>query len=193
MKKIAILASGDGSNAESIVKYFENIDDVSVEMVLSNRASAGVHERMARLGIPTITFSKQQWNESIEIMSLLKEKEIDFIVLAGFLAIIQPRIIEAYVGRIVNIHPSLLPRHGGSGMWGMNVHRAVLNSGDNESGITIHYVDAEVDGGDIIAQYRCKVLENDVPETLAERIHQLEHFYYPREIHKLLNNSNITD
>lgn len=187
MKRIAIFASGDGSNAEAIVKYFEDISDVSVVLVLSNRASAGVHERMARLSIPAIAFSKQQWNEPIEIISLLKEQSIDLIVLAGFLAIIQPQLIEAYDGRIVNIHPSLLPRHGGSGMWGMNVHRAVLDSGDKESGITIHYVNAEVDGGDIIAQYTCKVMENDVPESLAERIHGLEHFYYPREIHKLLN------
>lgn len=186
MKRIAIFASGEGSNAEAIVKYFFGKDDIKVEMVLSNRISAGVHEKMNQLGVPSITFTKEQWQESLAIVNLLKEKSIDLIVLAGFLAIIQPPIIQEYKGRIINIHPSLLPRHGGQGMWGMNVHKAVLSSGDTESGITIHYVDETVDGGEIIAQYKCSVNQDDTPESLASKVHQLEYHYFPRVIAEII-------
>lgn len=186
MKRIAIFASGEGTNAEAIVKYFASNNDINVEIVLSNRLSAGVHERMNRFGIPTITFSNEEWQQSSKIINKLKELSIDLIVLAGFLTIIQSPIINAFIGRIVNIHPSLLPRHGGSGMWGMNVHRSVLESGDKESGITIHYVDELVDGGEIIAQYKCEVKNDDTPEVLANRVHSLEYYYYPRVIEEIL-------
>ena len=186
MKRIAIFASGEGSNAEAIVKYFDGREDIKVEVVLSNRAMAGVHERMKKLNIPSVTFSKEQWTEVTEIVELLKQKSIDLIVLAGFLAIIKPLIIREYSGRIVNIHPSLLPRHGGPGMWGMNVHNAVLNAGDTESGITIHYVDEEVDGGAIISQHKCEVKVTDTPEDLAQRVHDLEYYYFPRIIETIL-------
>lgn len=187
MKKIAIFASGEGSNAEAMVNYFASSSNIKVEIVLSNRLSAGVHERMNRLGIPTITFSKEEWQQSSKIIDKLNELSIDIIVLAGFLTIIQPPILKAYSGRIVNIHPSLLPRHGGPGMWGMNVHRSVLDAGDKESGITIHYVDEMVDGGDIIAQYKCEVNDDDTPEELANRVHTLEYYYLPRVIEEILS------
>ncbi|MBE6319277.1 MAG: phosphoribosylglycinamide formyltransferase [Bacteroidales bacterium] len=187
MKKIAIFASGDGSNAEAIVKYFASNDNIKVEIVLSNRLSAGVHERMARLNIPSITFTKEDWQQSYKIIDKLNELSIDIIVLAGFLTIIQPPIIKAFIDRIINIHPSLLPRHGGAGMWGMNVHRSVLEVGDRESGITIHYVDESVDSGEIIAQYKCEVKNDDTPESLANRVHSLEHYYFPRVIEKILS------
>ena len=188
MKRIAILASGEGSNAEAIVKYFESKENVNVVMVLSNRISAGVHQRMKLLNIPTITYSKEQWVEASEIIDLLKRESIDLIVLAGFLAIIQPSIIEEFKCKIINIHPSLLPKFGGPGMWGMNVHKAVIESGDCVSGITIHYVEDKVDGGDIIAQFDCNIESNDTPEILAEKIHQLEYFYYPQIIEQVLYN-----
>ena len=186
MKRIAIFASGEGSNAEAIVKYFSRHSDIKVEMVLSDRVSAGVHDRMDALSIPSTAFTKDQWNDGAQIIDLLQKKSIDLIVLAGFLAIIPAQIITAYSGRIINIHPSLLPRHGGMGMWGMNVHKAVLEAGDNKSGITIHYVEPEVDGGKIIKQYECDVLPNDTAEILANRVHQLEYFHYPRVIEQLL-------
>lgn len=187
MKRIAIFASGEGSNAEAIVKYFMGNDNIKVEFILSNRISAGVHKRMKCLGIPTFTYSKDEWNEPKEIITKLKECSIDLIVLAGFLAIINNEIIDMYSGRIINIHPSLLPKHGGHGMWGLNVHQSVLESKDKESGITIHYVDEKIDGGNIIAQYKCDVIEDDSAEILANRVHQLEYFYYPRVIEEILS------
>ena len=186
MKKIAIFASGNGSNAEAIVKYFDGREDIKVEIVLSNRSNAAIHERMGKLGIPSVTFQKEQWNESTTIVELLKEKSIDLIVLAGFLAIIQPAIIKEYTGRIINIHPSLLPRHGGAGMWGMHVHKAVIDAQETESGITIHHVNEAVDGGAIISQHRCEVMASDTPEVLAERVHELEYYHYPRVIESIL-------
>lgn len=186
MKRIAIFASGEGSNAEAIVKYFADNEDVKVEMVLSNKVFAGVHDRMEALSIPSTAFTKEQWNEATQILDLLKMRSIDLVVLAGFLAIIPTAIIEEYSGKIINIHPSLLPRHGGMGMWGMNVHKSVINSGDTESGITIHYVNEHIDGGAIIEQQKCEVYPDDTPETLAYKVHQLEYFYYPRVIERLL-------
>lgn len=187
MKRIAIFASGEGSNAEAIVKYFKDKDNIKVEFVLSNRISAGVHNRMKSLEIPTFTYSKDEWNEPKEIIDKLKESSIDLIVLAGFLSIINHEIIDVYSGRIINIHPSLLPKHGGHGMWGINVHKSVLESKDKESGMTIHYVDEKIDGGNIIAQYKCEVKDDDSAEILANRVHQLEYFYYPRVIEEILS------
>jgi len=186
MKRIAIFASGEGSNAEAIVKYFADIENVKVEMVLSNKVLAGVHDRMEALSIPSTSFTKEQWNEASQILDLLKLKSIDLVVLAGFIAIIPPILINEYSGRIINIHPSLLPRHGGMGMWGMNVHKSVIDSGDKESGITIHYVTEQIDGGAIIEQHKCDVEDGETPETLANKVHQLEYFYYPRAIERLL-------
>lgn len=186
MKRIAIFASGEGSNAEAIVKYFADIENVKIEMVLSNKVLAGVHDRMEALSIPSTAFTKEQWNDASQILDLLKKKSIDLVVLAGFIAIIPPILINEYSGKIINIHPSLLPRHGGMGMWGMNVHKSVIDSGDKESGITIHYVSEQIDGGAIIEQYKCEVVDGETPETLANKVHQLEYFYYPRVIERLL-------
>ena len=186
MKRIAIFASGEGSNAEAIVKYFSSHKEMEVVVLLSNRSMAKVHQRMELLGVPSITFDKQQWNEATEIVDFLRAKKIDLIVLAGFLSIIQPPIIDTYYGKIVNIHPSLLPKYGGAGMWGMNVHNAVIANKEKKSGITIHYVNEKVDGGAIIAQYECDVFPNEPPDSLASKVHQLEYKYYPMEIEKLL-------
>ena len=186
MKRIAIFASGEGSNAEAIVKYFSSHKEMKVVVLLSNRSMAKVHQRMELLGVPSITFDKQQWNEATEIVDFLRAKKIDLIVLAGFLSIIQPPIIDTYYGKIVNIHPSLLPKYGGAGMWGMNVHNAVIANKEKKSGITIHYVNEKVDGGAIIAQYECDVFPNETPDSLASKVHRLEYKYYPMEIEKLL-------
>lgn len=186
MKNIAIFASGNGSNAEAIAQYFTGNKQVSIKCVLSNRQSAGVHQRIAAMNIPSLTFSKEEWNEAHKIVDFLHKEEIDFIILAGFLAKIEKPIISAFNGRIVNIHPSLLPRYGGKGMWGHHIHEAVIAAREKQSGITIHYIDETIDGGEIIFQATCDVLPDDTPDTLANRIHSLEHFHYPRVIEQLL-------
>lgn len=186
MKNIAIFASGEGSNAEAIAKYFANSDIARVKAVLSNREDAGVHTRMASLGIKTVTFSRREWDECQRILYTLKEESIDFIALAGFLCCIGSPIIEVFEGKIINIHPSLLPKFGGKGMWGKHVHEAVIAAKEKESGITIHYVTKEIDGGTIIFQAKCPASADDTAETLANRVHELEYRHYPEVIEKLL-------
>lgn len=186
MKNIAIFASGDGSNAEAIVKYFHDNPSICVKLVMSNRRNAGVHNRMANYNIPTFTFSKEEWETPSEIINILHQNSINLIVLAGFLCVIKPDIIKAFDGRIINIHPSLLPKFGGAGMWGNHVHEAVIAAGEKESGITIHYVTEEIDGGKIIFQTSCDVKPNDTAETLAKHIHLLEHRHFPQVIAQLL-------
>ena len=186
-KNIAIFASGEGSNALAIAQYFAGRRDVTIKILLSNREGAGVHAKMQSMNIPTVTFTREQWQQADEILDLLHANDIDLIVLAGFLCIIPESIISAYEHRIINIHPSLLPRHGGPGMWGHHVHQAVIDAGDTQSGITIHHVTTEVDGGEIIFQASCPVMPNDTPDTLAERVHSLEHVHFPFVVEQLLN------
>lgn len=191
MKNIAIFASGNGSNAENIATYFKSDSRVNIKTVLTNNENATVIKRMEPLGIPTIYFSKPTWSNGEKIVNYLREEKIDLIVLAGFMNLIVKPIIEAYDNRIINIHPSLLPKFGGKGMYGMNVHKAVINAGEHKSGITIHYVTEEMDNGNIIFQTECDVLPEDTPEVLAERIHSLEYIYYPRVINKILFGNHI--
>ena len=186
MKRIAIFASGSGTNAEAIARHLAGNKDIEVACVLSNRANAGVHQRMEQFGIPTHTFAKEVWSEAHPIVEVLQMEQIDLVVLAGFMRKIESPLTTAYAGRIVNIHPSLLPLHGGPGMYGHHVHEAVLAAGDTESGITIHYVDEQIDGGEIIFQARCEVRPDDTPDTLADRIHVLEHRHFPQVIEELL-------
>lgn len=191
MKNIAVFASGDGSNAEAIARYFTGSDKVCLKFVLSNRENAYVHQRMARLGIPSYTFPKDDWNEPHKIVGMLQDADIDLVILAGFLAKIEKPLTTAYKGRIINIHPSLLPKYGGKGMWGHHVHEAVLAAGEKQSGITIHTVTEVVDGGEILFQATCKVLPSDTPDTLASRVHSLEHTYYPLVIANLLDDLEV--
>ena len=184
-RKIAIFASGSGSNAENIINYFSGRPNVSFPIILCNKKDAFVHERAKKLHIPSITFDKIQL-ENGEICSLLQKEGIDFIVLAGFLLKVPENILSAYPNKIINIHPALLPKYGGKGMYGMNVHEAVVANGERESGITIHYVNDRYDEGAIIAQYKCEVLPNDSPEDVAQKIHVLEYEYFPKEIENLI-------
>jgi len=186
-KNIAIFASGEGSNAFAISQYFAGRRDVTIKILLSNKSNVAVHAKMQSMNIPSVTFSREQWQQADEVLELLRANDIDLIVLAGFLCIIPDAIIDAYQGRIINIHPSLLPRHGGPGMWGHHVHKAVIDAGDTQSGITIHHVMTEVDGGEIIFQASCQVMHDDTPDTLAARIHALEHAHYPVVIESLLS------
>jgi phosphoribosylglycinamide formyltransferase-1 len=184
--KIAIFASGSGTNAENIIRFFASSDEVKVALVLSNHADAGVHERARRLGVPSFTLSNSDFREGVKALELLARYEVGFIVLAGFMSLIPPALLQAFPRRIINIHPALLPKHGGKGMYGHHVHEAVIADGDAQSGITIHYVNERYDEGEIIFQAATPVLPDDVPDTLEARIHQLEHQHYPNVIKQLL-------
>ena len=183
MRNIAIFASGSGSNAEQIIRYFnKSAKSARVALLLSNNHEAYALERAGRLGVETLVFSREDFYATDSVKNALAAKKIDFIVLAGFLWLIPLDIISAYPNRMVNIHPALLPKFGGKGMYGERVHRAVLAAGEKESGITIHYVSAEYDRGDIIFQASCPVLPTDTAATLAERVHKLEHEHFARVV-----------
>jgi phosphoribosylglycinamide formyltransferase-1 len=186
MKLISILASGTGTNAENIIRYFSNDRTAKVTLVLSNRSQAEVLARAAALGVDTFFFDRSQFYDSCEVLTMLQKRGTDLLVLAGFLWLIPANIIEAYRGRIINIHPALLPRFGGSGMYGDRVHRAVLDAGCTESGITIHHVNEQYDAGDIIFQATCPVLPGDDVHSLASRVHALEYEHYPAVIKQIL-------
>ena len=187
MKKIAIFASGSGTNAENIVRYFANRTNVEVVVLVSNNPHAKAHERMKKLGVPSFTFAKDAFDAGDAVLNKLSEFAVDWIVLAGFMYKISTVFLEAYPDRIVNIHPALLPKYGGKGMYGIHVHKAVVANNETESGITIHYINEHYDEGQIIFQARCVVSSDDTPETVAAKIHQLEYKHYPKVIEKLLN------
>lgn len=186
MDRIAIFASGSGTNAEQIISYFNGHASVEVGLVLSNKSDAYVLERAKNHGIPSFVFNRHEFYETTVIPDLLREKGITFVVLAGFLWMVPDSLLAMYPGKILNIHPALLPLHGGKGMYGMKVHEAVIASGADESGITIHLVDDRYDAGSIVFQAKCPVLPGDTPETLAMRIHQLEYRYFPEMIEKVI-------
>ncbi len=186
MHKIAIFASGTGSNAQKIIDFFRKKDVVQVALIVCNKPGAGVLKIAENEQIPAILVEKSTFFSENSCKNALSAHGIDFIVLAGFLWKIPFSLIQAYPHRIINIHPALLPAYGGKGMYGHHVHQAVLNAGEPESGISIHYVDDEYDHGGVIFQARCAVLPSDTPDTLAQRIHALEHQYYPSVIADVL-------
>lgn len=185
MKKIAILASGNGSNAEEIMKYFQNSQKGNIVLIGSNKKEAFVLERAKKFNVPTFTFNKSQLEEGL-VTQKLREAEVDFVVLAGFLLKIPNNLLQVYPNQIVNIHPALLPNYGGKGMYGMKVHQAVKDAGDKESGITIHLVNENFDEGKIIFQAAVPVSSEDSPEDIAKKVHQLEYKYFPNVIESLL-------
>lgn len=187
MKRIAILASGSGSNAENIANYFNGSDYAQVTFILANNPEAYVLERAKRLGIEAAVVTKQQFIEADSIIAMLEEREIDFVVLAGFLLLVPQKLIAAYPGRIVNIHPALLPKHGGKGMYGDRVHKAVVECGDSESGITIHLIDENYDKGTTFFQAKCPVLPTDTPDDVAAKVHALEYEHFPHVIEEILH------
>lgn len=186
MKKIAILASGSGTNAERITKYFQHHPEIKVELILSNRADAFVLQRARKLGVDSVVFTREELKNPAGVARNLQQRGIDLVVLAGFLWLIPDALLKAFPGRIINIHPALLPAYGGKNMYGTRVHEAVIDAGEKESGITIHYVDEIYDHGKIIFQASCPVKKGDTPDQLARRIHELEYKHYPEEIEKLL-------
>jgi phosphoribosylglycinamide formyltransferase-1 len=190
-KRIAIFASGSGTNAERVMSHFSNRATAEVSIVLSNKPDAYVLERAAKFNVRTRVFDRDTFYNTSEIPDLLKELEIDLVVLAGFLWLIPPGLIRLFPDRMVNIHPALLPKYGGKGMYGRHVHEAVIANGEKESGISIHYVNEVYDDGKIIFQGKCKVLPDDTPESLARRVHGLEYEHYPRVIEELLEKITI--
>ena len=185
-KNIAIFASGEGTNAQTIIDYFKSSSQVKIALVVSNKSTANVLNRAKNNNIPTLVIDRNAFYESNTVVEQLKNANIDLIVLAGFLWMIPENLIKAFPNKIVNIHPALLPKFGGKGMFGMNVHKAVIEAKEKESGISIHFVNEHYDEGKIISQYKCEVLEKDSAEDLAKRIHQLEYEFFPKAIENLL-------
>lgn len=186
MRKIAIFASGEGSNAETIIRYFQGKVAARVVLVVYNRWQAEVRKRAGRLGVPCVYLSNADFDDRVLLTGLLKDYGVDVIVLAGFLKLVPRNLVEAYAGRMVNIHPALLPRHCGKGMYGMKVHEAVIASGEKETGITVHFVDEHYDAGQVLLQKKCPVLRGDTAESVAERVHALEYEWYPKAIEQLV-------
>lgn len=187
MKKIAIFASGSGSNAENIANYFSESDYAQVSLIVANNPNAYVLERAKKLDIESIVINKVQFMEADGLIAELQKREIDFIVLAGFLLLVPQKLIDAYPGRIVNIHPALLPKYGGKGMYGDRVHEAVVAAGEKESGITIHLIDCDYDKGTTFFQATCPVLPEDTPHDVATKVHALEYEHFPHVIEEILH------
>lgn len=186
MKNIVIFASGSGSNAQRIAEEYSQISDIKIDRIYCNKPDAFVLERAKNLSIPSFVFNRDDFYRNGKVYEQLLSDAPDLIVLAGFLWLIPEDIIKKYDGRIINIHPALLPNYGGKGMYGMNVHNAVIENKETESGITIHLVNEKYDDGDILFQAKCEITPADTPETLAQKIHALEYENFPREIEKYL-------
>ena len=186
MQKLVIFASGSGSNAERIATYFAEKGTAQVQAILCNNPQAGVLARAKRLAIPSIVFDRQAFYHSDIVLNILNSLQPDLIVLAGFLWKVPPYLTEAYPSKIINIHPSLLPKFGGKGMYGIKVHEAVIKAGEKESGCTVHFVTNEIDAGEIITNVKVPVLEDDTPETLQKRVLEQEHKLLIKGIKKIL-------
>ncbi|HHJ10715.1 MAG TPA: phosphoribosylglycinamide formyltransferase [Bacteroidetes bacterium] len=184
--RLAIFASGSGTNAQNLIEHFNKTFNKDIVLIVTNNPGAYVIERAKRLRVPCKIFDREDFREG-KVLKQLEEKKVNFIILAGFLWLVPANIIRAFPGKIVNIHPALLPKYGGKGMYGHHVHDAVIRNGEKESGITIHYVNEEYDKGDVIFQAKCPVMPDDTPEILAQRIHQLEYRHFPTVVENLLD------
>ena len=183
---IAIFVSGSGTNCENLIRYFEHSEMVNCALVVSNKPDAYALVRAERLGVPTAVISKAQLNNPDETLPLLESYGIEFIVLAGFLPLVPDFLIEAFPRKIINLHPALLPKFGGKGMWGHHVHEAVKAAGETETGMTVHYVTPVCDSGEIIAQFRTSISPDDTADDIAEKEHQLEMEHFPQVVEKVL-------
>lgn len=186
---IAIFVSGSGTNCENLIRHFEHSDLVNCALVVSNKPDAYALVRAERLGVPTSVVTKEQLNNPNVMIPLLNKYKISFIVLAGFLPLIPDYLVNAYPRKIINLHPALLPKYGGKGMWGHHVHDAVKAAGETETGMTVHYVTPICDSGEIIAQYRVSISSDDTADDIAEKEHQLEMEYFPHVIEEILRNN----
>ena len=190
-KNIAIFASGNGSNAENFFEYFRDHPSINICCLLSNNKNAFALTRAKNNNIPSFCFNREEFQEGTQVLKYLEDRDVDYIVLAGFMWLIPKYLIHAFPDRIVNIHPALLPKFGGKGMYGHHVHEAVLENREKESGITIHFVNEVYDDGKIIFQAKCEVLPHDDPDTLAGRIHELEYKYYPWVVQSLVSGEDL--
>ena len=188
-KNIAIFASGNGSNTENICNFFQNSSDITVVLICSNNKAAYVVKIAKKLQIPLFLFTKQGLENFFRLEKVLIDNRVDFIILAGFLLKIPKKMLENYPNKIINIHPALLPKYGGKGMYGNNVHKAVLEKKETESGITIHFVNSKYDDGEIVFQTKCKVENNDSVESLGEKIRKLEQEFFPKTIEGVIKNT----
>ena len=186
MTHIALFSSGNGTNAENIAKYFNKSTQIKVAIIVSNKQNAFVHQRAKALNIPSYTFSKEEMIQGTQLVKLLSDYSIDYIILAGFLLKIPPILLSRFPNRIINIHPALLPKHGGKGMYGDNVHKRVVEMGDAKSGITIHYVNEKYDEGEIIFQESCSISSEDTYNDVAQKVHKLEYAHFPRIIEEVI-------
>jgi phosphoribosylglycinamide formyltransferase-1 len=185
--RLAILGSGNGTNAQQISEYFAGRDDVQVVSIIYNVKDAYIAQRARNLGIEARYFGRKDFYETGAVLNYLHQKQADWVILAGFLWLVPQPILDAYPQRVINIHPALLPKYGGKGMYGHHVHEAVVAAGETESGITIHIVDENYDRGTILEQARCSVTKDDTPDTLAAKIHLLEKEYFPRAIDRAIH------
>ncbi len=190
-KKIVIFASGSGTNAENIIRYFQNSDLARVVAVFSNKSSSKALLRAHKLQVKALCFDREAFDNSNEVLNVLKDLKPDLIVLAGFLWLFPSKILNYFPGKVINIHPALLPNHGGAGMYGNRVHKAVIEQRVKKTGITIHYVNDKYDEGQTIFQTSIPVSPDDTPESLAEKIHELEYRHFPEVIENLLQNKHI--
>ena len=189
VKNLAIFASSNGSNAENIYRFFQNSSDINVVLICSNNKDAYVVKRAEKLQIPLFIFTKQELENFFELEKVLTEKEVEFIILAGFLLKIPEKLLENFPNKIINIHPALLPKYGGKGMYGNNVHKAVLENKETESGITIHFVNSKYDDGEIVFQAKCKVEKNTSVESLVKKVRKLEREFFPKTIEGVIKNT----
>jgi phosphoribosylglycinamide formyltransferase-1 len=185
-KRIAIFASGSGSNAQKIMEHFKRSAEAEVVLILTNNAQAYVLQRADNFEIPSHIFTRHEFYETDDIIRMLKTLQVDLIVLAGFLWLVPPTLLAAFPNKIINLHPALLPKYGGKGMYGDNVHQAILDAGEEESGITIHFVNAQFDEGEIIHQSKFKIEPGDNLEMIKFKGQQLEHLHFPKVIENLL-------
>jgi phosphoribosylglycinamide formyltransferase-1 len=186
MHHIVLFASGKGSNAAAIINYFRGNPEVNIALIVSNNREAGVLQLAEANGIPHLVINRKAFYETQEYLDAIRNCHPSLIVLAGFMWMVPRYLVEAYPGKIVNIHPALLPKYGGKGMYGMHVHEAVIMNEETETGITIHYVNEHYDEGEVIEQQRCAVLPDDNAQMVADKVHAIEHFWYPRVIERVL-------
>lgn len=191
MVNIAIFVSGSGSNCENIIRYFQQNNEVNIALVISNKADAYALTRAKNLNVPSIVLPKAEFNDRTKVLNLMKKNKIDFIVLAGFLLIIPDWLIDAYPKRMLNLHPALLPKFGGIGMYGHHVHEAVRKANETETGMTVHWVSNVCDGGEIIAQFRTPITPTDAPDDIADKEHVLEMEHFPQVIESVLKQEGL--
>lgn len=191
MKNIAIFASGTGSNAQKIIEHFEGSSLAQVNLVISNKPKAKVLDKAKGFGVPTHVINRQDFYHSNEVVDLLKQHQTDLVVLAGFLWLVPQNLIEAFPQQMINIHPALLPKYGGKGMYGMKVHQAVVDNQESKTGITIHYVNEHYDEGKAIFQKSCAVAPQDTAEMVAKKVQLLEHEHFPKVVEELVKNLHI--